>query len=147
MIPAAALVQAARSLVGVPYRHQGRTQWGVDCIGLIILAAARAGLDLPARAGVKDEANYSRRPDEALQRLTAQICTPLAKLQPGALVLFQFERRYREKLPRHFGIYTDADTVIHANLPHHQVTEHGFRPPWSLWARSFWALPGIDYAV
>lgn len=38
------IVGAARALVGVPFRLHGRSaQTGVDCIGLAVLALARAG--------------------------------------------------------------------------------------------------------
>ena len=32
-------VAAARGYVGVPWRHLGRSRTGVDCIGLVLLAA------------------------------------------------------------------------------------------------------------
>lgn len=44
MSSAAAVVAAARALVGVPFRLQGRSERvGVDCVGLVALALARAG--------------------------------------------------------------------------------------------------------
>lgn len=40
----ARLITAARSYVGAPYRHLGRSRFGVDCLGLLVCAARDAGL-------------------------------------------------------------------------------------------------------
>lgn len=45
-----AIVAAARALLGAPFRAQGRSERGVDCLGLVILACARAGLRVAAPA-------------------------------------------------------------------------------------------------
>jgi cell wall-associated NlpC family hydrolase len=55
----AKLVQAARGYLGVPWRHLGRSRAGVDCIGLVLLAARACGHDLP------DPAPYEREPQGA----------------------------------------------------------------------------------
>jgi len=41
------LVEHARRLIGVPYLWGGRSGWGLDCSGLVQLAADLAGLQLP----------------------------------------------------------------------------------------------------
>ena len=38
------LVAQARSYLGVPWRHQGRTRAGIDCAGLVVLVARDLGL-------------------------------------------------------------------------------------------------------
>ena len=35
------IVDAARNWVGVPYRHQGRTRNGIDCVGLLLEGGRR----------------------------------------------------------------------------------------------------------
>lgn len=45
------IIQAARRRIGIPWRHQGRTEAGLDCIGLIMSVATEVGIayhDLPA---------------------------------------------------------------------------------------------------
>ncbi len=44
-VPAgAAILAAARGLLGTPFRAQGRGVAGVDCLGLVLLACERAGV-------------------------------------------------------------------------------------------------------
>jgi cell wall-associated NlpC family hydrolase len=51
-----ALVEQVRTWEGVPYKDKGRDRGGVDCIGLLILAAK------DARISGHDTLNYPRRP-------------------------------------------------------------------------------------
>jgi len=51
----AAMVAAARGMVGRRWRHQGRSATGVDCVGLVLLSARAAGFT------VEDVTGYSRR--------------------------------------------------------------------------------------
>lgn len=44
----AALIRAARRLLGVRFRPQGRGLEGVDCVGLVLLAAKSVGMTLQA---------------------------------------------------------------------------------------------------
>lgn len=44
------VVEEARKLIGVPFFHAGRTDRGLDCVGLLYLSAKNAGLgefDIP----------------------------------------------------------------------------------------------------
>lgn len=38
------IVGTARSYIGVPWRHQGRTRRGIDCVGLIIRVGREVGV-------------------------------------------------------------------------------------------------------
>lgn len=54
-------VEEARALVGTRFRHQGRSETeGVDCLGLVVVAADRAGWP---EARERDRTDYRRRPD------------------------------------------------------------------------------------
>lgn len=144
MIAPAELIAQARSLVGVPWRHQGRSEFGVDCIGFVSLSMRRAGLDLAAYLGIRDVTNYSRRADPELYRRVSMYCQRIAEPRPGCLIFFQFDG---DRAPRHFGIFTERDTVIHANAMQQQVVEHGYRAQWLRWTHSRWLLPGVDYGT
>lgn len=57
-------VAAARGHFGVRHRHQGRTAWAVDCLGLVVRSCAAVGRALPDRKG------YGRDPQaDGLQRV------------------------------------------------------------------------------
>lgn len=143
MIPAIRLVEEARALLGVPWRHQGRTRKGVDCIGLVLLAAQNAGVDLIKVSGINPPRTYSRNPDPKLYELVHQICKKTEEVSPGCLLFFKFEA---DKHPRHFGIYTESGTVIHAeSVTRRMVIEHGYRAHWKRWTHSAWRLPGVIY--
>lgn len=53
---------AARSWIGVPFTHQGRSRDGVDCVGLVICVARELGL-VPMDA---DANGYRRAPDGSM---------------------------------------------------------------------------------
>ena len=143
MIEASALIAEARKLKGVSWKHQGRSVAGVDCIGLMVLAASNLGLDLFGVCGLRDRRNYARKPDPAMFALIEKHCTPTTELVPGSLLLFRF---YAEPHPRHLGLLSDSSTVIHAEAKTRGfVVEHGYRAHWVKWTHSRWLLPGVKY--
>lgn len=143
VITANQLIVAARGLIGVPFRHQGRTRLGVDCIGFLALACKDAGLDLPGFMNLPFPTCYSRDPSPQSLTTLAAHCTRIYAPVPGCVFYFRFPL---EKLPRHFGIYT-GDSVIHAEaMLRKQVIEHGYRAQWLKWTHSMWLVPGVDYS-
>lgn len=143
MITPDQLITAARNLIGVPWRHQGRTRHGLDCIGLVQMAARNAGLDLERDCGIHIPSVYSRAPDSKLHALVSQYCRAIEKPVPAALLLFQFDN---DRYPRHFGLMSERDTVIHAECRvRGQVVEHGLRAHWVRWLHSAWLIPGVTY--
>jgi cell wall-associated NlpC family hydrolase len=130
------VVAAARAWVGVPYRHQGRSRLGVDCIGLAIVVARELDL-MPAE---KPPANYTRRPrDGLLEAYIRRHCIELAGPEVGCMVLMRWDRRAP---PSHVGILT-PDNLIHAYGGNAQVVECGFRAKWPARAHSFWRFHGV----
>ena len=78
------LVAAARSYVGVPWRHLGRSRTGLDCIGLVLLAARDVGIEL------SDPAPYAREPQgtrllEGILGHAERVANP----QSGDVLLFR----------------------------------------------------------
>lgn len=133
---AAKVVEAARSWVGTPYVHQGRSRAGVDCIGLVIVSAWDAGAVPPTF----DRRAYPRLPmrDELLGHIR-QHCSPADEAGPGVMAVIQWTKH-----AAHVGLLT-GETIIHAYQSVGAVTEHGYRGRWVRMTHSLWYLPGVDY--
>ena len=123
------IVAAARSFIGVPYRHQGRSVRGVDCSGLVLLVAAK--LNIP----MKDSPTaYSNQPTGAqlVAPCEEQCWRPddQGSLVPGDLVVF-WGPTPRE--PQHFAFIGDGvngPTMIHSASKFDKVLEHGWNKFW-----------------
>jgi cell wall-associated NlpC family hydrolase len=121
MPPAEAVLAAARSWLGVPYRHQsGDRLRGIDCVRLIVEVGRAVGaigeLALPAYRPL----THPRRIRQLLQPHLVELDRP----QVGAVLLWG----PRVGMPTHFGIRTDlhgGTGVIHADSQLGRVVEHG----------------------
>jgi cell wall-associated NlpC family hydrolase len=81
---AAAFVSAARGFLGVPWVHQGRSEKGMDCVGLVVLSARAAGIEAPLTA------NYGRLQDyRQARRYLEQFCDRVGSAEVGDIVLFK----------------------------------------------------------
>lgn len=110
MILAADIVQAAESMIGTPFVHQGRVPGkGLDCVGLLVAVARQLGLK------AEDRADYP--PETSRAMLTAALAASCARLsgfreaRPGDILVF---RRGRERW--HTGILAalDPPAFVHA---------------------------------
>ncbi|MBL8186597.1 MAG: hypothetical protein JNK38_01245 [Acidobacteria bacterium] len=69
-----AFLAECRSFLGVKWQHQGRSEQGIDCVGLLIVPAIRLQILQPNQ----DVTNYPRQPDgEQLSALLHQHCRRL----------------------------------------------------------------------
>lgn len=112
------VVNAARGYLGTPWRHLGRSRTGVDCIGLVLLSLAAAGVEVP------DPAPYRREPQgprllDGILRHGVRVATP----EPGDVLLFKMGL-----YGGHVGIATHhpayhVPAVLHAYLPRKHVVE------------------------
>ncbi len=92
----AAVVRAAESLVGAPYRFGGRSPAGFDCSGLVQYSFARAGIHgLPRSA-------------EELEVAAAPV--DLGRIEPGDLLFFRLDR----SKTTHVAIYVGGRSFVHA---------------------------------
>ena len=92
----AAVVRAAESLVGAPYRHGGATPRGFDCSGLVVYSFSRAGVrGLPRSA-------------EHLELASAPV--DLAEILPGDLLFFRIDGRKTS----HVAIYVGERSFVHS---------------------------------
>jgi cell wall-associated NlpC family hydrolase len=75
---------AARAYLGTPWRHLGRSATGIDCIGLVILAARDCGITIP------DPAPYAREPQgNRLAAAASEHGVRVGQAQPGDVLLFR----------------------------------------------------------
>jgi cell wall-associated NlpC family hydrolase len=114
-----ALITAARAYLGVPFAHQGRSRHGLDCIGLLVLAARDAG------ARIEDRADYPRDPNGLLPVELARQFDAVEDRQPGDLLLMRFAGE-----PQHLALCA-GDTVIHSYASIRRVVEHRIDAKWA----------------
>lgn len=126
------LIAAARAYDRVPFRHQGRTCSGIDCIGLIVCAARDAGLDLP------DRHDYARDPyGDELERALDETLIRLVHPEPAAVGLVRFADSRR-----HVALLT-PERMIHAWDLVGYVCEHAWHPWFQVRTVKFYRIPGL----
>lgn len=128
------ILKQARTYLGVPFLHQGRTVHGLDCIGLAVRVAQDLGLT------EADADGYSRVPSGRMmeRRLRAE-CTqiPIEDAMPGDLYHMAFGDQ-----PQHIALVTDHG-IIHAdNL--RGVVEHWLDEQWRARIRGAYQMPGVE---
>lgn len=112
-------VTIARSYLGCPHRHQGRSRNGLDCVGLVIVAGKEAGA-LPSDFELP---TYSQPPRATLfDEFLPTVAMPVnGEAQPGDLLVFGHKPGGK---PRHLGIRTDVGVIwLHPALSLGRVTE------------------------
>lgn len=125
--PAADIVQEARTYIGTPWVHQGRSRDGVDCLGLASLVARAT------RGYTFDLTNYAAQAsDETMLQLCRQHMQPVPALarEPGDVVVIRYGTQ------RHMAIVGDhpiagEQTLIHASSILGKVVEHRLDSRWS----------------
>ena len=123
---------AARSWLGVPWVHQGRNRWGVDCIGLVICVARDLGLtDYDVRG-------YGRSPmGDFMRRECDRLMSPVREAEPGDVMILRFS-----SMPQHVLIRSDRG-VIHAWAPARRVVEVEYPRAWRSRVVASYRVPGV----
>ena len=134
MTTAALFAAAAEGLLGAPFHHRGRCAAGMDCIGLVFVAAAAIGVQIDPFT------DYERQPDPQVL---------LAALRDRAAPAHWDERRAVGRLivlrqrdgadPRHFCIGTGDDWAVHVA---DKVRRLRFA---DVLVHSVWRVHGISY--
>jgi cell wall-associated NlpC family hydrolase len=93
--PGRAVLDAAESRLGAPYRYGGAGPDAFDCSGLVTYAYRQLGVAVPRTAA---------------QQFAAATPVPRSELRPGDLVFFRLEGRDVS----HVGIYAGDDRFVHA---------------------------------
>lgn len=138
-----AVVAEARALLGVRFRHQGRdAQHGLDCLGLLMIAAERAGVRLAGMApAALDRQDYTSRPDAvALEAQLAQWLVRVDAPEPGDVLLLNIQGE-----AQHLALVSDYPVtgqvgMIHAYAPARQVVEHRYDAAWQAATRGVFRL-------
>lgn len=125
------IVREALTLVGCRYRHRGRNEHGIDCVGVPIVVAWRLGLM------EEDVRDYPDRPDGSLlDRFEEAGCRRISPLraQHGDILIFA-ERGTR----CHCGIMVEhygEPGVVHGHLRRRKVMKESLKD-----AQSFVSAP------
>lgn len=121
-----AFVAAARARIGTPFRHRGRSEHRLDCLGLLVVALAAVGRQCD------DRRKYGRAPeqDRLREALAAHFGPAITdEPRPGDVAVMRWVDR-----PQHVAIFGDylhgGLSVIHSDGSFGAVTEHIFAEPW-----------------
>ncbi len=140
MITVPQLVNEARTWIGVPFRHQGRSRMGVDCIGLVV--CVRNAVQ-PWPSGMNELTNYSRVAVDSLllDKIVEHGFERIDKPVRGCVVLIRWPKI---KHPSHVALLA-GDTIIHAYRRVDKVCEVGYREPWLRLTCGYFKVPGVTY--
>jgi probable lipoprotein NlpC len=86
-----AVIHAARTYVGTPYRYGGMSRSGMDCSGLLVVSFREAGIPIPRTS--RDQSRYGKK-------------VGMDALKPGDLVFFAAKKRRRKV--SHAGLVTEV---------------------------------------
>ena len=137
------VVSAARKFLGVKFAHQGRSVAGLDCLGLLLVSAAEAGLTFDGlNVSAIDVPNYPTRPDTVF--LCAQLERFLVRVHDARMadvVLLEIDGA-----PQHLAILSDYPVddelgMIHAYAVSRKVVEHRYDEHWRKMTQQIYRLP------
>lgn len=103
------IVAFVRSFIGTPFHHQGRGRSGIDCVGLLVLAAYDQGWSFV------DCRTYGRRPEPKifLEYLEMSMVRVDPKLSlPGDWVVFWIQKSTK---PQHIGCIVGPGRMVHTH--------------------------------
>ena len=141
------IVACARQFIGVRFAHQGRSEHGLDCLGVLLLTADRAGLVFGAQTVQQiDVPNYGMRPDtELLRRKLDRFLVPIgyAEIAPADIILLKVNGS-----PQHLAIICDYPMqdelgMVHAYAPAGKVVEHRYDRSWRRQTYAAFRLPHV----
>lgn len=113
-------VAAARTWLGVPFRYQGRSENGIDCVGVVVESLATLGISLDVEPYGKQVSG-----DTVLRQLQAIGRRVLfAEARPGDIAVLNYRGE-----SNHIGILTGERTMIHSLAFARRVVEQPLTHP------------------
>jgi NlpC/P60 family putative phage cell wall peptidase len=139
MAKRADVIREARSWIGTPWRHQGRTKgWSCDCVGVLIGAGVACSL-LPPDFNVT---GYSRSPAPAV--LISYLEQYLDRVDKRAMKGGDALLLKPHRLPQHVGILTFEHSLIHAIDRQRGVREHRIDDRWDRAIVAVYRFRGLE---
>jgi len=108
-VPSSEIVAAARVYERVPFRHQGRSKSGIDCLGLLAVTFRDRGMT------VRDRTDYGRHPN--LGELRAGLDERLIRVPRSTGFRAGLVALFRDPLWLHVGLLTGPKSFIHSRGP------------------------------
>lgn len=133
------LVAQARTYLGVPWRHQGRTRAGLDCVGLIVRVAHDLGLSDYDTAGYGRRAQGQGFVEHFRNHMDA---IALGAAREGDVLVFA-EQTY----PCHCAILAerfDNAHILHAHALRRAVVEEPYAGEWPERVKFAFRFRGIE---
>jgi cell wall-associated NlpC family hydrolase len=109
------IVEYSRTFLNVKWRHQGRTQNGLDCIGFIIVIAEHFNLERGDLQGYTRGVNGNKFVSEIRNHSNRK---PILDRLPGDILLMR-----DTIMPCHAALVVDYDTIIHSSIHNKGVKE------------------------
>lgn len=122
-----AIIDQARTWINVKFRHQGRSRYGVDCVGLFSCVGKEIGKPDPIPS------NYTRNPNTAILKAGLEERLDEVKIkdmQPGDVLVLRFEDVHGDVKNQHVALRTDRG-ILHSAAMYRKVTEHCFDQEWA----------------
>lgn len=132
------IITEARTYLGVPWRHRGRSRTGVDCIGFICKLGDAFGIEY------EDIDGYSRNPDGRFVDHVMKFMTYRnpQTIVPGCVVVLRDQHQ-----PCHIGLIVekyDQLYLLHASLAKRAVIEEEWDQYWKTKFRCALDFPGVE---
>lgn len=122
------VLEIADSLLGIPYKHLGRTEKGLDCFGLPLIFYNKLGYEVPdyreyIRHWWKTSNKIVNKYEDEYYKYWIKVKEP--KIGDG--ILFNSGK---SKIINHMGIFVDENRFLHAAQPGVIVTKlnHKWKP-------------------
>lgn len=135
----AEVITFARTLRGVPFRHQGRNpNLGIDCVGFLVSLLDFAGVPHP-----QDRLDYpiTGHSQYLVDRLAGSLIrVPIFTALPADVFLIA---RRPGGAPIHIALLTDYG-IMHTSDAARKVAEHLLDESWLSRLDSAWKIPGLD---